>query len=104
VLGHGYKTIIISIIPIELAIPVHNRIHRSGAPRGLAQLVQVRDDRLLVGYSHIDAAEIPAPQESLKFIRPQLTEFIRVGGQPPVNLAGETVPKMFADKTELHTT
>ncbi len=98
----GYKAVIIGIIAIELAVTVDYGIDGSRTPCRLPYLIEIRHHGLLVGNGHIDAAEVTPLQKSWELIRTQFTKLVRIGREPPVNQAGETMSELFAYESVLH--
>ena len=98
----GLQSAEIGVVAAEFAAAVDDGIDGADGFGGFVYLIQIGDDRLLIGDGDIDPLKFPALQKGANLLRRKLLQFVWIVADPPVDFRGKTVGKMLPDESVLH--
>ena len=101
--GQIQKAVVIGVVTVENAVPVHHRVHRADGFGPRLQPGAVGDDQLLVGDGHIDGPEGLFLQKfPCLLLGGQAAQLIAIAAQCLVDGLGVAVAQLCADQSVFH--
>ena len=92
----------IGVVAAKFSVAVDNAIDRPDFRSKRVNLVQIRNDILLIRYGHVNAAEGARFHESGKIRRFHRVQLVAIPAQALMDFLGETVAQRHANQTVFH--